>query len=195
LRRNSLHLQVQGLGIRSTESQPCGARSIFFCEPHGQQSGCNGSRSCPHCYPSFYAGAHGKIFPEWCAKTHPWFEVNQYYVRTAEGIRMVGENALNFNTVWNQNPTVWNQHPPSLPFHLHERIRRAVRSNLNKACPSNVLNISERLAKIHMESVSDLETLISAFLDKALAEPQYCQTYADLVLPSTGADSGVPTGA
>jgi len=62
-----------------------------------------------------------------------------------------------------------------------EEIRRTVQSLLNKICPENVSTIRDRIAKINVNEVEQLEVIIELIFKKALAEPHYCETYADLV--------------
>eukprot|EP00403_Amphidinium_massartii_P032030 CAMPEP_0178436200 /NCGR_PEP_ID=MMETSP0689_2-20121128/34318_1 /TAXON_ID=160604 /ORGANISM="Amphidinium massartii, Strain CS-259" /LENGTH=710 /DNA_ID=CAMNT_0020058291 /DNA_START=50 /DNA_END=2182 /DNA_ORIENTATION=- len=62
-----------------------------------------------------------------------------------------------------------------------QELKRLVQSFLNKICPENVSTIVEKLAQIQVNDASELELLISLIFKKALAEPHYCETYADLV--------------
>jgi len=62
-----------------------------------------------------------------------------------------------------------------------EEIRRTVQSLLNKICPENVATIVDRISKIDVNEVEQLEVIIELIFKKALAEPHYCETYADLV--------------
>jgi len=53
---------------------------------------------------------------------------------------------------------------------------------LNKICPENVTNIAARIkAEAHPENVKELELVIGSIFKKSIAEPHYCETYADLV--------------
>ncbi|CAE8733580.1 unnamed protein product, partial [Polarella glacialis] len=56
-----------------------------------------------------------------------------------------------------------------------------VRSLLNKICPDNLKTIVERLATIELNKAEELEIVIRIIFQKALAEPHYCETYADMV--------------
>lgn len=60
-------------------------------------------------------------------------------------------------------------------------IERRVRSLLNKICPENLKIIVERLALIELHKAEELEFVIRIIFAKALAEPHYCETYADMV--------------
>jgi len=62
-----------------------------------------------------------------------------------------------------------------------EEIERTVRSLLNKICPENLKIIVERLALIKLHKAEELEHVIRIIFTKALAEPHYCETYADMV--------------
>jgi len=60
-------------------------------------------------------------------------------------------------------------------------LRRSVQSLLNKVCPENVGTIADRIAAIEVADIDQLEIIIELIFKKALAEPHYCETYADLV--------------
>lgn len=60
-------------------------------------------------------------------------------------------------------------------------LKRTIQSLLNKVCPENVATIAERIAAVQVLSVEDLEILIELIFKKAVTEPHYCETYADLV--------------
>jgi len=62
-----------------------------------------------------------------------------------------------------------------------EELRRNVQSHLNKICPENVCAIVDKIAAIEVTDLDQLETIIELIFKKALAEPHYCETYADLV--------------
>lgn len=62
-----------------------------------------------------------------------------------------------------------------------EDIERRVRSLLNKICPDNLGIIVEQLAHIELFNHEELEFVIRIIFGKALAEPHYCETYADMV--------------
>jgi len=62
-----------------------------------------------------------------------------------------------------------------------EELRRSVQSLLNKVCPENVTTIVEKIAAIEVRDIEQLETIIELIFKKALAEPHYCETYADMV--------------
>mmetsp|Transcript_18639 Transcript_18639/g.51100 ORF Transcript_18639/g.51100 Transcript_18639/m.51100 type:complete len:651 (-) Transcript_18639:292-2244(-) len=63
----------------------------------------------------------------------------------------------------------------------NEDMLRSVQSHLNKICPENVATIAEKLAEIKVQDLGELKQMISLIFKKALAEPHYCETYADLV--------------
>jgi hypothetical protein len=58
---------------------------------------------------------------------------------------------------------------------------RQVQSLLNKVCPESVATICEKIAEIKVSSSNELELVIGIIFKKALSEPHYCETYADLV--------------
>lgn len=58
---------------------------------------------------------------------------------------------------------------------------RSIRSKLNKICPENVNAIADQILAIDISSGEELEFVISRIVQKALAEPHYSETYADLV--------------
>mmetsp|Transcript_51210 Transcript_51210/g.112212 ORF Transcript_51210/g.112212 Transcript_51210/m.112212 type:complete len:531 (+) Transcript_51210:138-1730(+) len=81
-----------------------------------------------------------------------------------------------------------------------EELKRSVKSMLNKVCPENVATIAGKIAAVEVQDAEQLETIIELIFKKALAEPHYCETYADLVfsLKSTfpefpSKDGGKPT--
>jgi hypothetical protein len=62
-----------------------------------------------------------------------------------------------------------------------EDIERRVRALLNKICPDNLKTIVDRLAGVDLHKAEELEHVIKIIFSKALAEPHYCETYADMV--------------
>lgn len=62
-----------------------------------------------------------------------------------------------------------------------QQLSRDVNSLLNKVCPENVATIVERVACTELQSVDELQLIIGLIFRKALAEPHYCETYADMV--------------
>mmetsp|Transcript_65035 Transcript_65035/g.209521 ORF Transcript_65035/g.209521 Transcript_65035/m.209521 type:complete len:833 (-) Transcript_65035:126-2624(-) len=62
-----------------------------------------------------------------------------------------------------------------------DELRRAVQSMLNKICPESVVTIAEKIAEIKVDNADELEHIIGLIFKKALSEPHYCETYADLV--------------
>ena len=62
-----------------------------------------------------------------------------------------------------------------------EALNRNVCALLNKICPENLDKIVEKLANIELQKAAELECVIKAILGKALVEPHYCETYADMV--------------
>jgi len=63
-----------------------------------------------------------------------------------------------------------------------EELQRCMMSLLNKICPENCKAIARRIRdEAKVVSISELEIVIMMIFTKALSEPHYCQTYADLV--------------
>jgi translation initiation factor 4G len=77
-----------------------------------------------------------------------------------------------------------------------DKLRSNVQSLLNKICPENIAQIVSKVAAIEVTSCEQLETIIELIFKKALAEPHYCETYADLVfsLKSVFPEFPSPTG-
>jgi len=67
------------------------------------------------------------------------------------------------------------------PKGREEDIERRVRGLLNKICPDNLKTIVDRLASVDLHKAEELEHVIRIIFSKALAEPHYCETYADMV--------------
>jgi hypothetical protein len=62
-----------------------------------------------------------------------------------------------------------------------EELRRSVQASLNKICPESVASIAEKIGEVQVESQDELRHIISLIFKKAVSEPHYIQTYADLV--------------
>jgi len=63
-----------------------------------------------------------------------------------------------------------------------QQLKRCVRSLLNKICPESVHKIAARIKEeSKVQSVGELQLVIGLVFRKALAEPHYCESYADLV--------------
>lgn len=75
----------------------------------------------------------------------------------------------------------WKPAAKSQLLSRSDRLRRDLKSLLNKVCPENVLIIVERIANAEIGTVEELELLISLIFEKALAEPHYSETYADMI--------------
>jgi len=80
-----------------------------------------------------------------------------------------------------------------------EELKRTIQSLLNKVCPENVVTIVDKIGAINITDIEQLETIIELIYKKALAEPHYCETYADMVFglrsvfpEFTSVDSGKP---
>lgn len=62
-----------------------------------------------------------------------------------------------------------------------DELRRAIKGQLNKVCPESVDTIALRISEVEVRSAEELQEVISLVFQKALSEPHYCATYADLV--------------
>lgn len=73
-----------------------------------------------------------------------------------------------------------NAYRPSQKRKEGTDLKRSVQSLLNKICPENVAQIVTKIAAIQVQEYSELETIIELMFKKAVTEPHYCETYADL---------------
>jgi len=78
-------------------------------------------------------------------------------------------------------PSAQAYRPGSSPKNPKDELKRQVQALLNKVCPESIATIVERISDIQVKSSEDLEIIISIIFKKALTEPHYCETYADLV--------------
>ncbi|CAK9056401.1 unnamed protein product [Durusdinium trenchii] len=62
-----------------------------------------------------------------------------------------------------------------------DELKRQVQGLLNKICPENVDSIIEKIAAIKVEDIKQLEAIIELMFKKAVTEPHYCETYADMI--------------
>jgi len=63
-----------------------------------------------------------------------------------------------------------------------QQLKRCVQSLLNKICPESVHKIAARIKEeSKVQNVGELQLVIGLVFRKALAEPHYCESYADLV--------------
>jgi hypothetical protein len=65
-------------------------------------------------------------------------------------------------------------------------LKRSMVDLLNKVCPDTVAYVAAKIAELKVASVEELRLVISLIFKKALAEPHYCGTYADLVFTLKG---------
>mmetsp|Transcript_8729 Transcript_8729/g.20024 ORF Transcript_8729/g.20024 Transcript_8729/m.20024 type:complete len:731 (-) Transcript_8729:93-2285(-) len=75
----------------------------------------------------------------------------------------------------------WHLSPKGSPMSKEAELRRTVQGLLNKICPENVATIAKKMSQIKVRTSLQLESLIDLIFRKALAEPHYCETYADLI--------------
>lgn len=78
-------------------------------------------------------------------------------------------------------PSAQAYRPMSSSRGPEEELKRTVQSLLNKVCPESVATICEKISEIKVSSTAELEIIIGLIFKKALSEPHYCETYADLV--------------
>lgn len=62
-----------------------------------------------------------------------------------------------------------------------EAMKRQVQSLLNKVCPENMSTIVEKISAVEVHGRAELEAIIELIFKKAVTEPHYSETYADLV--------------
>jgi translation initiation factor 4G len=60
-------------------------------------------------------------------------------------------------------------------------LNRAVQNVLNRASPENVDTAVDQLADITVKSLAELVFIIEAIIDRALLDPHFCESYADLL--------------
>lgn len=70
---------------------------------------------------------------------------------------------------------------------------RSMRSLLNKVCPENVASVAEKVSAVKIQTAEELHCMIQLLFKKALAEPHYCETYADLVFALKSAFQEFPS--
>mmetsp|Transcript_15959 Transcript_15959/g.44153 ORF Transcript_15959/g.44153 Transcript_15959/m.44153 type:complete len:447 (+) Transcript_15959:2-1342(+) len=80
---------------------------------------------------------------------------------------------------------VRRQSSMSTPTGENAVMKRSIQSLLNKVCPENVGTILQNVAALNVKETSHLEILVDLIFNKALAEPHYCETYADLAFGLT----------
>mmetsp|Transcript_82494 Transcript_82494/g.197933 ORF Transcript_82494/g.197933 Transcript_82494/m.197933 type:complete len:509 (-) Transcript_82494:430-1956(-) len=71
--------------------------------------------------------------------------------------------------------------PAAKKLSPEDELKRQVQGLLNKICPENVASIIEKIAAIKVEEITQLEAIIELMFKKAITEPHYCETYADMV--------------
>jgi hypothetical protein len=72
-------------------------------------------------------------------------------------------------------------------------LKRSAQSLLNKICPDNVAPLSAKIAELDITNKEELQLVINLIFKKALSEPHYCETYADLALSLKGKMSEFPS--
>lgn len=95
---------------------------------------------------------------------------------------------------WAAGASVWQTPVASLPVlepttvlkrlksggHADD-LKRNCQALLNKICPENLSKIVKQFAELEINDAKDLELVISLIFKKALMEPHYSETYADMV--------------
>jgi len=61
-----------------------------------------------------------------------------------------------------------------------EQLKRKIQGHLNKICPENSSTIVQRIAELDVSTTEDLDLVIDSIFKKALTEPHYVETYADM---------------
>jgi len=74
-----------------------------------------------------------------------------------------------------------NAYKRQTPTTREAELARSVTGLLNKICPENQQVIVEQLAQVVLENADELAQVIEIIFAKALDEPHYCKTYADMV--------------
>lgn len=73
---------------------------------------------------------------------------------------------------------------------------RCSKSLLNKICPENVQTIAKRIKEeAKVSTITEMELVIGQVFKKALAEPHYCETYANMVFMLKGEMPAFPNPA
>eukprot|EP00930_Biecheleria_cincta_P087671 TRINITY_DN76905_c0_g1_i1.p1 TRINITY_DN76905_c0_g1~~TRINITY_DN76905_c0_g1_i1.p1 ORF type:complete len:500 (-),score=110.51 TRINITY_DN76905_c0_g1_i1:155-1654(-) len=67
------------------------------------------------------------------------------------------------------------------PQSPEKSLQRCIQSLLNKICPENVAAVLEKIAAVEVKELTELEVIIELIFKKAVSEPHYCESYADLV--------------
>jgi translation initiation factor 4G len=62
----------------------------------------------------------------------------------------------------------------------HDKIKRSIKSTLNKVLPTNLEKLQEQLLEIGKQTTNNLIFLVECIFDKAWSEVKYTQTYANL---------------
>jgi hypothetical protein len=70
---------------------------------------------------------------------------------------------------------------PVAPTDRMDELKRGAMSLLNKVAPDTIESIAAKIAGLNIGDLAELELVIGCIMKKALTEPHYCETYADLV--------------
>mmetsp|Transcript_28524 Transcript_28524/g.68601 ORF Transcript_28524/g.68601 Transcript_28524/m.68601 type:complete len:600 (-) Transcript_28524:287-2086(-) len=83
----------------------------------------------------------------------------------------------------------WARMPDSAPSAVRpqrvqsreQQLAREIRSLLNKIAPENLRTITEKMGNIQLDGPEQMTSAIQIIVTKALADPHYCSTYADMI--------------
>lgn len=80
--------------------------------------------------------------------------------------------------------TAWGQGATDRPraAQSNQEMRRCLQGLLNRVCPENVRALAMKIkTETQITSAAELEVVIELIFKRALEEPHYCETFADLV--------------
>jgi len=105
-------------------------------------------------------------------------------------------NTLSTNSLPTPSPKAYRPSIGVSSLPRLEELKRNIQSLLNKICPESVVAIGEKIAEVKVENADELQYIISLIFKKALSEPHYCETYADLIfsINSSFGQFDSPTG-
>eukprot|EP00441_Pelagodinium_beii_P042038 CAMPEP_0197635716 /NCGR_PEP_ID=MMETSP1338-20131121/11456_1 /TAXON_ID=43686 ORGANISM="Pelagodinium beii, Strain RCC1491" /NCGR_SAMPLE_ID=MMETSP1338 /ASSEMBLY_ACC=CAM_ASM_000754 /LENGTH=492 /DNA_ID=CAMNT_0043207835 /DNA_START=6 /DNA_END=1484 /DNA_ORIENTATION=+ len=117
---------------------------------------------------------------------------NHFVRQQSEPVPVIENKSFGFQrqmTEYNDRTTRKSVLPPSSPNAYRigksagpaDDMKRQVQGLLNKICPENVALIVEQIAAIEVQDITQLQAIIELMFKKAITEPHYCETYADLV--------------
>jgi len=97
------------------------------------------------------------------------------------------EPVQTFQTLGNKAENAYKVAGSCNPLDRNAELKRCVNSLLNKICPENVDVIARRIKEeAKVGTIPEMELVIGLVFKKALAEPHYCETYANMVFKLKG---------